>query len=208
MPRPKERNLLEAALLNIEVVVDAATTSEAIASIPVIGTAFKVCKAIDDIRARALAVKLHGFVSEPGLTSVAAKTALAQKLRDSPDEARKVGETLFLVLDRFIDLDKPALMAKVFVAYLHDVVPARELQRLAQAIDIAFAEDLKALVEADEFCVFGNSKEDAYAPWRKMLLPSGLTINNAGGVTVVKTSYDVTPLGQSLWKALHHVPKA
>ena len=69
MPRPKERNLLEAALLNIEVVVDAATTNDAIASIPVIGTAFKVCKAIDDIRARALAAKLHGFVSEPGLRS-------------------------------------------------------------------------------------------------------------------------------------------
>ena len=149
MPRPPERNLLEATLQNIEVAVDAATANDVIASIPVIGTAFKICKAIDDIRARAFAAKLNGFVAEPGLSTPAAKAALAQKLRDSPDEARKVGETLFLVLDRFIDLYKPAILAKVFVAYLDNVVTARDLQRLAQSIDIAFAEDLKALIDAE-----------------------------------------------------------
>ena len=205
MPRPPERNLLEATLQNIEVAVDAATANDVIASIPVIGTAFKICKAIDDIRARAFAAKLNGFVAEPGLSTPAAKAALAQKLRDSPDEARKVGETLFLVLDRFIDLYKPAILAKVFVAYLDNVVTARDLQRLAQSIDIAFAEDLKALIDAEGSCILGNTAEDAYAPWRKMLLPSGLTINNARCFTVVRTSYDVTPLGQLLWKAFHLV---
>jgi len=45
MPKqPKDRNFLEAALQNAEPVFDALTSNEALTSIPVIGTAFKVCQ--------------------------------------------------------------------------------------------------------------------------------------------------------------------
>lgn len=204
MPQPKDRPFLEATLQNIEVAVDAATANDVIASIPVIGTAFKICKGIDDLRSRAFAAKLDRFVSDPSLTSAAAKEAIAQKVQGSPEEARKVGETLFLVLDRFIDLDKPELLAKVFVAYLDNIVSATDLQRLAQAIDLAFSGDLRQLVEADEQLLVGSTMDGANQ-WKTTLIPSGLTINRAGGVTVVKVFNEVTPLGRLLWKAWHHV---
>lgn len=204
MTMPNERNFLEAVLENIEVAVDAVTDNEAVASIPVVGTAIKVCKGIDDLRARAFAAKLERFVSSLELTTDSAKDALVRRVQASPEEARKVGETLFLVLDRFIDLDKPEMLAKVFIAYVDRAISATDLQRLAQAIDIAFADDLRELLRAEEHVVMGNISRRANYPWMETLIPSGLAINSASGVGAVRMSNEVTLLGQLLWKAWRH----
>ena len=206
MPKPKERHLLEAVLANIEVAADAITSNEAVAAIPVIGTAFKVCKALDDIRSRAFAAKLDAFVSAPDLVKPSVKDAIVELARSSPSEANKVGETLFLVLDRYIDLDKPVILAKVFVAYIDGVITAIELQRLAQAIDIAFAADLQSLTTADLPTVQGQWDGARY-PWMETLIPSGLTVSTARGVGVVRPFTEVTLLGQTFWKAVCHVHK-
>jgi hypothetical protein len=203
MSKPKDRHLLEATLTNIEVAIDAITSNEAVAAIPVIGTAFKVCKGIDDLRSRAFAAKLRNFVLSPDLSKAAAKEAILKKVQASPEDAQKVGETLFLVLDRLIDLDKPEILAKVFVAFIDSQISAEELQRLAQAIDIAYCGDIHALLKAEESIINGATL-DANPPWMKTLIPSGLTINNAGGVGVVKTRNEATPLGRLLWKAWRH----
>ncbi len=125
-------------------------------------------------------------------------------MQKSPEDANKVGETLFLVLDRFIDLDKPEILAKVFIAFIDDQITATDLQRLAQAIDIAFSGDLKALLAAEAEVIRSNSFDATYLPWMRTLIPSGLTINNSGGVGAVRTWNQVTPLGQLLWNAWRH----
>ena len=200
----RDRNLLEATLQNVEVALDAITSNEAVAAIPVVGTAFKLCKGFDDLRARAFAAKLARFFSTSPLPTEAAKVAIVRKMQGSPEEARKVGETLFLVLDRFIDLEKPEILAKAFVAYLGGEVSAVELQRLAQAIDIAFSGDLHDLLRAEESIIIGNVLGAPYIPWMSTLIPSGLTLNVAQGVGVVKMRNEVTPLGRLLWKAWRH----
>ena len=156
------------------------------------------------IRSRAFAAKLDAFVSAPDLVKPSVKAAILRQTQASPAEAQKVGETLFLVLDRYIDLDKPLILAKAFVAYVDGVITATELQRLAQAIDIAFATDLHALVAADSHTVRGQSDGARY-PWMETLIPSGLTVSTARGVGVVRPFTEVTLLGQTFWKALHHV---
>jgi hypothetical protein len=197
----KDRPILEAVLQNIEVAIDAVTSNEVIAAVPVIGTAFKLCKGLDDLRSRALAAKLAAFLSLPAMSTAAAKAAIARKVQTSPDEARKIGEALFLVLDRFIDLDKPEILAKLFIAYVGDTISSVDLQRLAQAIDIAFSGDLHDLLQAEESVINGGSLAATYAPWMSTLIPSGLTINNSQGVGVVKVRNEPTPLGKLLWKA-------
>ena len=200
----RDRPILEAVLQNVEIAVDAITANDAVASIPVIGTAFKLCKGFDDLRSKAFAAKLARFFSVGALSTPKAKAAIVAKVQSSSEEARKVGETLFLVLDRFIDLDKPELLAKLFVAYLGGAITALELQRLAQAIDIAHGNDLSDLINADASVVNGNASDATYLSWMQTLIPSGLTMNKAGGVTVVKTRNEVTPLGRLLWRAAHY----
>lgn len=205
MKTPRERHFLEATLENAEVVVDSMIENEVIASIPVIGTAIKICKGLDDIRSRAFAAKLERFVEHPHLSSQAAKVEIVRKIRAAPDESRRVGEVLFLVLDRFIDLDKPNVLATVFVAYLRSDISVEELQRLAQAIDIAFSGDLRSLLTADEHVVLGTPADSGSLPWMETLIPSGLTINVARGVGIVRMACEVTPLGRTLWRVSRDV---
>jgi hypothetical protein len=114
MTQKQERFLLEAVLENGEVVMDALRDDEFLKDIPVVGNAFRLCKAIDTFRDKTFAAKLQNFLFGLGNTSkVAAKWK--QRLKQSPDEAQRIGETLWLILDRLTDLDKADLLAKIFM---------------------------------------------------------------------------------------------
>src|SRR5881628_3961387 len=102
----REHHFLEAGLQNAEVVMDLVTTNEVVRALPVFGTFVKLIKGVGDLRSRAFAAKLAAFVSSLDSRSDKAKAKLKKRLSDSPDEARKVGETLFLVLERMTDLEK------------------------------------------------------------------------------------------------------
>jgi len=59
----KNRPILEAVLESSEVVADILMKGDFIAEIPIIGTAFKICKAADSVRDRAFKAKLSAFIS-------------------------------------------------------------------------------------------------------------------------------------------------
>lgn len=200
MPNKKERHVLEAALETGEVIADVVMRGDVIAEVPVIGTAFKVLKAIDSIRDRAFAAKLSRFLSGVEQMGPEAKARLREKVRQSPEEMQKVGETLLLVVERVTDLDKPTLLAQIFLAYVDGVVSSADLRRLCQAVDAAFPDDLKKLVESHK--VPSKSQE----PWMQFLIASGLT-RTVGGETyaeIGKVFYEITPLANKLRTAYYH----
>lgn len=147
MTKPRERNFLEAFLQNAEAMIDLATENEATRAVPIIGTAFKIAKGIDDLRSRALAARLAAFVQEPALQSSRAKDLLRESVATGRASGEKIGETLFLVLERTTDLSKPSLLAKVFLAYLDKVISADDLRRIAHVMDISYIDDLLHLLE-------------------------------------------------------------
>lgn len=145
MARKGDRPLLEAFLTNAESFADSFIDNEAAKSVPVVGTAFKLVKGIDEIRSKVLAKKLCDFLANPQLQSEDAKEKIREKVQASPEEATKVGEVLFLVLERIVDLRKPELLSRVFLAYLNEDIDSQTVHRLSEAIDSAFAGDLEAL---------------------------------------------------------------
>lgn len=147
MPKPPERNFLEAFLTNAEVIFDSYLDNEAVRSVPVIGTALKLCKGVDDLRTRALGAKLAKFLSEPSLQSPRAKARM-QRLASHESEQIRIGETLFLVIEKMTDLEKPRLLGMMFAAFLADVINASTLRRLTHAIDVAYIDDLHTLLES------------------------------------------------------------
>jgi hypothetical protein len=204
MPNKRDRSFLEAVLQNMEAAIDLATENEAVKAIPVIGTAFKVCQGLDDLRSRAFAAKLSRFVSDPHLRTEASSAKIKRKVQENPEEAIEIGEALFLVLDRLIDLDKPAVLAKVYVAYLDDLLKPDELKRIAQAVDHAFGEDLKAFLEADQLHLHDESQ-----PWMPLLEPAGLTSSTVDRAPpgLARASRSVTRIGHALWNAWRHEPR-
>ncbi len=157
-------------------------------AIPVIRRFVKIWRGINDIRTRVLAAKLRGFVCDPSLQSPETREQMRQRA-ESP-EGKKIGQTLFMVLERLTDLNKPRWLAKLFAGYLLGELTASELRRLAAAVDLAFGDDLIALLVARE-PIRSTEPED----WKQYLAQSGLT--ELGQVTAVggQRYYEVTPLG-------------
>jgi len=200
MSTPRGRPVLEATLEAGEAVVDAIMQGDALADVPVIGTAFKIAKAADSIRDRVLAAKLTKFVTEAESMPKASRERLKAKIAESPQEASHVGETLFLVIDRITDLEKPAMLALLFIAFIDDVLTSEELRRLCQAVDAGFADDLISLLKAH------NVPEKSDVPWMKFLAPTGLTESQAqvGWGADGTILYDVSKLGNKFRTAYFH----
>jgi hypothetical protein len=201
MAGKKERNLLEAALEAGEAALDLLTDNEAVKAVPVIGTAFKLLKGVDDMRDRALAAKLETFVRDPSLQSDQVRVKLRNGISSSEEEAIKVGEMLFLVLDKMTDLEKPRLLARVFRAYLDEVITGVDLRRLSHALDGAFTDDLFALEHWQESAHVSYGIE-----WKQPLVGVGLTRVVTGQTidTMTEVHYELTELGRKLYQVLWH----
>jgi len=163
-----EYPLLEAALENVEAMVDAGIDNEIAKSIPIVSTVFKVLKAVPDIRNRIFAAKLTRVIQVFERISPETTEKIRQKAATSPDEAQKVGENLLLVLDKITALEKAEIIAYVFIAYTLGRIGAADFRRLADAIDQAFIDDLKGLLNAQKS---GRSQ----ASYMKHLERAGLT---------------------------------
>ena len=158
--------LLEATLENVEAVIDAATDNEILKNIPVVGTAVKLVKEAVDIRDRMFAAKLTTFLQALNETTPEAREKLRQKIASSPDEAKEVGETLLLVLDKTTTLKKAEIIAYIFIAYTLEHITATDFRRLLDATDQAFIDDLIDLLSR------GGHSNQAYM---KHLSRTGLT---------------------------------
>jgi len=200
IPHRTDRPVLEAILESGEVITDALMRGDVIADIPLIGTAFKICKAGDSIRDQAFAAKLMKFVS--ALNSVPERTRqqIKDKIASSPTDAAKVGETLLLVIERITDLDKPLLLSYLFLAYIDDVITADELRRFAQVVDASFPDDLRRFLEAKDL-----PKKSA-EPWMQFLAHTGLTGVIAGQTWADSglVYYEGTSLGNKRRNAYCH----
>lgn len=198
MSPPRNRHFLEAILEAGESAADLLTDNEAVRAVPVVGTALRLLKGVDDLRDRALAAKLERFFRDPALQSERARRKLRDGISDDPEEAAKVGETLFLVLEKVTDLQKPGLLARVFLAYLDGEIRADDLRRLAHAMDFAFTDDLLSLEGWQEGAHVGYGSD-----WKRPLVGAGLAevVGASGGHEV---HYQLTALGRTLYRVLWH----
>jgi hypothetical protein len=192
------RNFLEALLEGTEAALDLATDNEAIKAVPIVGSCLKIAQGINDIRSRVLVAKLTRFIDEPALRASAESRAFRATLVNDDGQAEKVGETLFLVLEKVTDLEKPSMLAKLFAAYLDEVIDSFDLLRLMHAVDMAYIDDLHELADP-------NPSDDRDT-WRQNLVSLGLTLTKTGtswdddGVM----TYPETPLGIKFQQAIQH----
>lgn len=195
-----DRSVIEAFLETSETLIDVVTSSGVISDIPVVGTAIKLLNAKNSLQDKALFAKLSAFISPMSQRSNEEKERYRESLRQNPEEAKKVGENLFLVVDRLTDLDKPILLGQIFIAYLENQITSNELRRLAHAIDVAFSDDLFQLL------AFQRAPKNSQELWMQQLAPVGLTAA-VGGKTysdVGEIFYEVTSFGHKLRNAYFH----
>lgn len=195
--------LIEAALENAEGVLDSFTESEILKNIPIVGTAIKLIKASSDIRDRIFAAKISRFLISINSVSDEAKTRIKTKVANNPDEARKIGETILLIIEHISDLDKAEMIAKIFLSYIYGYLTPNEFRRISEAIDQAFIDDLRRLVEAP--AEFLKQSEE---PFMQYLSRTGLTrpVGNSNSTwqDIGKIYYEPSTLGNKFINAYHH----
>lgn len=196
----KDRPVVQATLEGVESITGILMQGEFLSGFPVLSQAINFCNAVDSLRDRSLANKLARFVQNLSDITEEQKNRLKEKVNIGTEEAQKVGETLFFVLERVTDLDKPSLLAQIFLAYVDGIISSEELRRLCQAIDTAFADDLQSLLAAE---VIPEKTEEL---WMQHLAASGLTRLVGGQVwsDLGKIYYEITPLAKMLRRAYFH----
>ena len=192
--------ILEAVLENVEAVVDTLTTNELVREIPVVGTAVKLLKGAQNIRDRLFAAKLLRFIEKLESVSPETRERIRQKITNNSDEARKVGETALLVVERITAPEKADLIAILFLAYIDDQIDVTEFRRLCVVIDQAFLDDLMELLSRREAPT--KSKE----PFMENLSATGL-VKPVPGNTIGELGelfYGATKLARKLRHAHEH----
>jgi hypothetical protein len=138
----KDRPLLDVTASTMEVLADVAMNGDLVASIPIVGTAIKALRARDSFRDVLFAAKLTAFIQSIERIPAAQQAEMRRRF-ETEDEAKAAGTTLLLVLERLTDLDKPALLGFLLKCFADLQIDAVTLRRLAVAIDVAFADDLR-----------------------------------------------------------------
>ncbi len=89
--------------------------------------------------------KVAGFLLALPKFTEEQRGAFAREHLNDAEKAKTLGDTLVLILDRLDDLEKPAMLSKIFVALVRGKIGLETFRRLAAAIDIGFIEDLRGL---------------------------------------------------------------
>lgn len=195
MTEKAPRSILEAFMEGAEAALDLIVESDAIKAVPVVGTAFKLLKGLDDLRSRSLMGKLYKFLNEPALRDAIEARQLHEEILNNPGREQEIGEMLFLVLDKVTDMTKPALLARAYASYLNKEIDGFALESVAHAINIAFVRDLLEFLN--------NLRGLDNTLWQQRLAAVGLlsVVEESWNHTV--TEYQVTPLGATFRHAIN-----
>lgn len=163
-----DRPVLEAIMEGAEAAYDLASDNEAVKAVPIVGTAFKLLKGLDDLRSHALQKKLYAFLTEPRLKSSAEAHLLRQGMLKKDKKDTEIGEMLFLVLDKMTDNIKPILLARAYAAYLDNEIDTISFEAIAHVIDMTFHRDLLSYLTS------GRSIENHVDLWHHRIVSAGL----------------------------------
>jgi D-ribose pyranose/furanose isomerase RbsD len=125
-----------------EVALDSAIDSDLLKNIPICGQIISIVKFSFDVRDVLLARKVKEFLN--GMTSQQIEK-LKKKLSSDERYRERFTEKVVLLLDRQSDMEKAGILAKVVSAYADDVIDRGTMERLFDAVDRLFVQDLQVL---------------------------------------------------------------
>lgn len=193
----------------MDILFDSALQEGPLRDIPVVGWLVKTYGAMNTVRDWLLVRKILRFLRGTQATTAEERRAFAERMEADPAYQRKVGEELFLLLDRHETVDKSELLGRVFAALIRQEVAYEEYQRYAFIIDQLFLQDLlhlerhyasvaafEAARQQGDQTAFEQFLDE---PTTQALFGYGLL--NSGGA-VFETTYQRTNRGETLIRLL------
>jgi hypothetical protein len=128
-----------------EVGIDSVLDQGLLKDIPILGIAAKAYSAGVTISSKLFEKKVLTFLYELSKVSHVKRVNFVSKLNGNSKFARKVGENLLILIERINDMNKPALLARVFAAFIEQKIDHEMFTRLSSVIDGALVSDVVKL---------------------------------------------------------------
>lgn len=125
-----------------EILFDSALDEGLLRDIPVFGWIAKTYGLVHTVRERIFLQKIFRFLRGARATTGDERKTFAERMEADPEYQRKVGEGLFLLLDRHENVYKSELLGRVFAAFVRNEISDEEFQRYSFIIDRLFLRDL------------------------------------------------------------------
>ena len=119
--------------------------------IPILSTVAGLYRIGHTIRERHTIKQLALFVAElnKGCADDRRRKQLLEKLNSDTRKSKQEIEYILVLLDSYLEYEKPQILAKLYIAYLEKTITWTEFAKYAAAIDRIFPTDVEMLKEHD-----------------------------------------------------------
>ena len=182
------------AELGLDALLDEGVLKDA----PIFGSIVKVCMVSKTIRDKLFVRKVWDFLRACPKFNDVEKLGFIREHLDDPVKAKKLSDAIVLILDNLDDMEKAAMLAKIFAALVRRHVDYADFRRLSAGVDRAFIDDLEKLIAQPKDSELKDEK------FLRLLEPAGFA-STGGGVSWAGahgTRTQVSALGKLFQKCM------
>ena len=142
-----------------EIGLDAMIEDGIFRDIPIVSTFTAIYKLGNNIRDKHAAVKLVAFLNEfsKGILDEKKRKEYQAKFASNEKFRNQELSYIMILIDRYISLEKPGMLAKLYLAYLDEKITWEEFTMYAEVIDRFLLLDFEMLVsESNTYIVYRN----------------------------------------------------
>ncbi|MBX9466934.1 MAG: hypothetical protein KL839_03270 [Rhizobium sp.] len=175
------------------------TAIELAGHIPGVGKALDLAKSYRSVSDALFVRKIARFMCQFSSLPLAARQAFFQNLQSREDFDR-FGEAVLLLLDRSDELEKPAVIGRLFKAAALDLISVEDAKRIGAAVNRAYFVDLSTLAQFEDELLSPTPEISTTLNALGLLVVTGLDAgslddDNSGG-----TYYRLSTYGRNLVK--------
>lgn len=189
-------NIADPFIDTAEVVLDSFSDDEILKEIPILKYAVSAYKIVDDIRGRFFLRKLKQFINSFNSGLASEEEIEKHKAKFFGKNRDKELSYITIMIDRYLDFEKPDILAKLYLAYLDKRISWDEFCIYSEVIDKLLRNDLKYMIDNETYI----TKNNIVSPELLRLAGIGLMIDyhndslfesdGSGGFAVYSSSFD------------------
>lgn len=189
--------------------------------VPFISTAISFYKIGQTIREKYHIQKLIEFINEMnrGVLSIGKLQKYREKFLGNPNFREKELEYIVLIIDRYIGFNKPTMLAKLYLAYLDNIIDWKSFLVYSEVVDRFLTDDYQQLLSGQEVIIVNNESLEVMLRLSALGLFKDITDNSMHkeirpGIFAITTetmarfgstdkTFSITPFGEILANILN-----
>lgn len=141
------KNTIDTSIDTAEIVLDSFMDDGILKEIPIIKYAVTTYKIVDNIKGRFFYEKLQKFIDSFNAGLASEYKIEKQRAKFSGKNRDKELTYITIVIERYLDFEKPNILAKLYLAYLDNILTWDDFCAYSEIIDKLLKIDLECLIK-------------------------------------------------------------